>query len=189
MSRKICKRRQQNMKWRSLITIVFRYFSFFLSCSYLSFPFFFPYQWSRGYKHKNHEVNVFQVPSFFIFLLYFFFGNYQKVWKNAKKNKMKNINNIVIFYSILHCQSKGRSRASSICLDFLFIFLLLTKKRKACKINGWHYLLFFSCSFLFILYTSHHFKNKSIKSKWWEEISIERKVRNYLREIYTYECR
>ncbi len=37
---------------------------------FLLFPFFFPYQWSRDSKDKTHEVDVFQVLSFFNF------GNY-----------------------------------------------------------------------------------------------------------------
>ncbi len=161
MYRNICKRRQQNMKWRSLITIVFLFsfgvLPFFFS---LFLPFFFPYQWSRDSKDKTHEVDIFQVPSFCNFLL----GNYPKTWKNAKKNKVKNVNNIVILHSILQCKSKGRSRAWSTCLDFLFIFLLLTKKRKVYqKMNSIIY-FFSSCSFLFILLFLRMGRNK-----YWKE--------------------
>jgi len=106
MSRKICKRRQHNMKWRSLITIVFRYFSFFLSCSSLSFPFFFPYQWSRDSKDKTHEVDVFQVLSFSIFSFIFSLEIIQKNERMERKIKQRTL--ITLLYFIQFFNAKAR---------------------------------------------------------------------------------
>jgi len=103
---------------------------------FLSFPFFFPYQWSRDSKDKTHEVDVFQVLSFSIFSIIFSLEIIQKNERMERKIKQRTLITLLYFIQFFNAKARVVQEHQIYVLIFLSSSYYLPKKEKYTKKNG-----------------------------------------------------